>query len=169
MNKWILFFWGGGGGGVLEWFFFLVFLISTRYKATLSAMKKCDFIRGVTSLDWDNLVVFYYLSASGIWPDKKGGLWWEGPYKKGGLWWEGPYKKGGLWWEGPYKKETTVFPIWKEYGVCADYALYNPELFIIFKIYFSVHYVYVLKALFQEIHSHKTKLRFISPTHLSWF
>ena len=143
------FFWGG----VLEWIldkgftssswnfdvgrgpgmnFFLVFLLSTRYKVTLSAMKKCDFIRGVTSLDWDNLVVFYYLSDSGIWPDKK----------------------GGLWWEGPYKRETTVFPIWKEYGVCADYALYNPELFIIFKIYFSVHNVYVLKALFQEIHSH---------------
>ena len=81
MNKWIL--WGGPGMN-----FFLVFLISTRYKATLSAMKKCDFIRGVISLDWDNLVVFYYLSASGIWPDKKGGLWWEGPYK-----------------------ETTVFPI----------------------------------------------------------
>jgi hypothetical protein len=31
------------------------------------------------------LVVFYYLRASEIWPDKRGGLWWEWPYKRGGI------------------------------------------------------------------------------------
>ena len=36
------------------------------------------------------MLFLYYLSSSEIWPDKKGGLWWEGPGKKGGLWWEGP-------------------------------------------------------------------------------
>jgi len=32
----------------------------------------------------DNEVVyiFYYLSASEIWPDKGGDLWWEVPYKR---------------------------------------------------------------------------------------
>jgi hypothetical protein len=34
-------------------------------------------IREVTSLEGDNLVVFYYLGASGRWPDKRDGLWWE--------------------------------------------------------------------------------------------
>jgi hypothetical protein len=32
----------------------------------------------------DNLVLFYYLSASKIWPDKRGGLWWQRPDKNGG-------------------------------------------------------------------------------------
>jgi hypothetical protein len=27
-------------------------------------------------------VVFYYLGASGIWPDKTDGLWWECPDKR---------------------------------------------------------------------------------------
>ena len=42
-------------------------------------------IRGVTCLKWENLVVhvFDYLSASDIWHDKKGGLWWEWPHKRG--------------------------------------------------------------------------------------
>jgi hypothetical protein len=31
-------------------------------------------IRGVASLEGDNLVVFYYLSAHEIWSDKRGGL-----------------------------------------------------------------------------------------------
>jgi len=31
-------------------------------------------IRGVVSLDGDNLVVFYYLSSSEFWHDKRGGL-----------------------------------------------------------------------------------------------
>jgi len=31
-------------------------------------------------MEGDNLVVFYYLTASEIWPDKRGGLWLEGPY-----------------------------------------------------------------------------------------
>jgi len=35
----------------------------------------------VASLDGDNLVVHYYLGASEIWPDQRGGLWWERPYK----------------------------------------------------------------------------------------
>jgi len=29
------------------------------------------------------IVVFYYLSASEIWPDKRDCLCWEGPYKRG--------------------------------------------------------------------------------------
>ena len=33
-----------------------------------------------------------YLSASEIWSDKRGSLWWEWPYKRGNLWWEWPYK-----------------------------------------------------------------------------
>jgi hypothetical protein len=31
----------------------------------------------------DNLVVAYNFSESEIWPDKRGGLWWEDSYKKG--------------------------------------------------------------------------------------
>ena len=30
------------------------------------------------------IVIFYYLKASAVWPDKKGGIWWEWPFKKGG-------------------------------------------------------------------------------------
>ena len=30
------------------------------------------------------IVEFYNLSGFQIWPDNKGGLWWEGPYKDGG-------------------------------------------------------------------------------------
>jgi len=37
----------------------------------------------VASLVGDNLVVFYYLGASEIWPDKCTGLWREGPHKRG--------------------------------------------------------------------------------------
>jgi hypothetical protein len=32
-----------------------------------------------------NLIVFYFLSMSEIWPDKRGCLWWEWPY------WSGEY------------------------------------------------------------------------------
>jgi hypothetical protein len=41
-------------------------------------------IRWVASLEGDNLYVFYYLmiSTSEIWPDKRGGLWWEWSYKR---------------------------------------------------------------------------------------
>jgi hypothetical protein len=39
-------------------------------------------IRGLVSLEGDNLVVFYYLSTSEIWLDKRSDLWWEGPYKR---------------------------------------------------------------------------------------
>jgi hypothetical protein len=66
-------------------------------------------IKRVASLAGDNLVVFYYLSTSEIWLDKRCGLWWEEPYKRCGLWWEEPYKRCGLWWEEPYKRETTVY------------------------------------------------------------
>jgi hypothetical protein len=38
----------------------------------------------MASLEDNNLLVFYYLSASVIRPDKRGGgLWWEWPYKRG--------------------------------------------------------------------------------------
>jgi len=40
-------------------------------------------IRGVASLEGDNLVVIDDLSASEIWPDKRGGLLWEWIYKRG--------------------------------------------------------------------------------------
>jgi hypothetical protein len=40
-------------------------------------------MRGVASLEGDNLLVFYYLSSSEIRPDKRGDLWWEWPYKTG--------------------------------------------------------------------------------------
>ena len=39
-----------------------------------SAMKNC-LIGGMASLERDNLVVFYYLSASVFWPDERGGIW----------------------------------------------------------------------------------------------
>jgi len=38
----------------------------------------------VASLEGDNLVVFYYLSTSKIWPEKNSGLWWEEHYLKRG-------------------------------------------------------------------------------------
>jgi len=46
-------------------------------------MKKVVLVRGVSFLEGDNLLIFYYLSASEIWSDKKGGLRSEGPYKRG--------------------------------------------------------------------------------------
>ena len=58
-------------------------------------------IRGVDFLEVDNLVVFYYLSASEIWPDKSrwplvGVALLEGDYCERGL-----IRVGGLWWEWP--------------------------------------------------------------------
>jgi len=44
---------------------------------------KDGLIRGLASLDGDNLVVFYYHSVSEIWSDKRVVLWWERPYKQG--------------------------------------------------------------------------------------
>jgi hypothetical protein len=41
---------------------------------TISVHLKSGLITGVASLVDDNLVVFYYLTASEIWSDKKGGL-----------------------------------------------------------------------------------------------
>jgi len=34
----------------------------------------------VASIEGYNLVISYYFSSSEIWPDNRGGLWWEGPY-----------------------------------------------------------------------------------------
>ena len=48
---------------------------------------KSNLIRGVTSLEGNSIVICNYLSASEIWPDKRGGLWWEWSYKKGLLLW----------------------------------------------------------------------------------
>ena len=45
-------------------------------------MKKSGLIQGILSLEGDNLVVVWYLSASEIWPDKRGG---GGGYKKEAL------------------------------------------------------------------------------------
>jgi hypothetical protein len=39
-------------------------------------------IRGVASVEEVYSVVFYYLSASEIWPDKRGFLWWGWLYKR---------------------------------------------------------------------------------------
>jgi hypothetical protein len=44
--------------------------------ATLSSMKKW-LLKMVDTLEGDNIVVYYYFSVSEIWPDKRGGLWWE--------------------------------------------------------------------------------------------
>jgi len=38
---------------------------------------KSGLLREVASLEWDNLVVFYYLIAYEFWPYKRGGLWWD--------------------------------------------------------------------------------------------
>ena len=51
------------------------------YKITPSIMK-VSFIRVVASPVKDNLLVFYYLSASEIWPYKRVRLWHNGPYKR---------------------------------------------------------------------------------------
>ena len=52
---------------------------------------KRGFIRRVVSIEGYNLVISYNFSSSEIWPDNRGGLWWEGPDNRGGLWWEGSY------------------------------------------------------------------------------
>ena len=44
---------------------------------------KSGLIRGVVSLQGDNLVVFSYLSSSDICHYKRGGLLWAWPYKTG--------------------------------------------------------------------------------------
>jgi hypothetical protein len=38
----------------------------------------------VASVDGDNVAEFDYLSASEIWPEKRGGFWWEWSYKRRG-------------------------------------------------------------------------------------
>ena len=42
-------------------------------------------IAGVASLEGDNYVVFYYLTASEIWPDKRGSFGGKWHYSRGGL------------------------------------------------------------------------------------
>ena len=42
---------------------------------TTPTTMKSGLIRGMASLEGNNLVVFYHLSASDIWPDKIGSLW----------------------------------------------------------------------------------------------
>jgi hypothetical protein len=49
----------------------------------LHLKKKGGLIREVASLERDNRLALYYISASGIWPDKRGDLWLELPYKNG--------------------------------------------------------------------------------------
>ena len=44
---------------------------------------KSGFIRGMAFPEGGNLVVFYYVSVSEIWPNKSGHIWWEEPYKRG--------------------------------------------------------------------------------------
>jgi hypothetical protein len=43
--------------------------------ATRSAINKKVDLKWRWPLLGDNLVIFYYLNASKIWPDKRGGLW----------------------------------------------------------------------------------------------
>jgi hypothetical protein len=62
-------------------------------------MKK---IREVTSLDGDSFVIYYYLSASEIWPDKRGDLWWEEPYKSRTI---------VLYLDQDFKSEKTHFTV----------------------------------------------------------
>jgi hypothetical protein len=57
-------------------------------------------------IEEDNLVVFDYFSAYGIWPHKRDSLWWECPHKRDSLWWEWPHKRDGLWWEWPHKRNS---------------------------------------------------------------
>ena len=45
------------------------------YYNAITSLMKCGLIRGMTCLKADNLIVFYHLNASEIWPDKKGGLY----------------------------------------------------------------------------------------------
>lgn len=42
----------------------------------------------MASVEVDNLVVFYNVSTSVIWPDKNSGFSLKGLYKKGGLSWK---------------------------------------------------------------------------------
>jgi hypothetical protein len=48
-----------------------------------SSVIDSSLIRGMSYFEGDNLLVFYYLNTSNIWPDNRGGLWWEGSYKRG--------------------------------------------------------------------------------------
>ena len=63
-------------------------LLSIKYN---SPLKKVTLSKGhpfcnenVASVDGDNVAEFDYLSASEIWPEKRGGFWWEWSYKRRG-------------------------------------------------------------------------------------
>ena len=62
---------------VLSWVF--TYSCHTLIRPSLLQWKS-DFKRGVVSREGDNLVVFIYLSASEIWPDKRCGLSWRGQF-----------------------------------------------------------------------------------------
>ena len=47
-----------------------------------------NFGTGVVCLEENNLVVYYYINESEIWPDKRGGIWWEWLFNMGQLYWE---------------------------------------------------------------------------------
>ena len=53
-------------------------------------------LEGRLLLKGNYIVVFYYLCASEIWPDKRGGLWSEWFYKRGTivLWFPPPNSDG---------------------------------------------------------------------------
>ena len=75
-------------------------------------------------IEEDNLVVFDYFSAYGIWPHKRDSLWWEWPHKRDSLWWEWPHKRDSLWWEWPHKRDS----LWWEWPLgegdyCAIFAI----------------------------------------------
>ena len=81
-----------------------------------------------------------YLSASEIWSDKRGSLWWEWPYKRDSLWWEWPYKRGNLWWEWPYKRGSLWWEwpykrgnLWWEWPYKTERVLYFYIPFTIYK------------------------------------
>lgn len=49
----------------------------------------------VASLEWDNIVAFYYFTVSKIWSDKSGGFWLECSDKSGDFWLEWSDKREG--------------------------------------------------------------------------
>ena len=60
-----------------------IMLYRVHLKRSFLLKRKRCLIKGMSSLDLGNLVVLFYISTSEIWHDKRGGLWWEGPFKKG--------------------------------------------------------------------------------------
>ena len=68
-------------------------------------------ITEVASLQGGNLVVFYYVSASDVWPNNRGDLSWGGQFTiilPTQCIWNLAWLVGGIWLDGSYKKGTTV-------------------------------------------------------------